>query len=384
MNKSICVLFALASMGLAVEPKFRHQEIDDKVGVGYGLQLADMNGDKKIDIILCDKDKVVWYENPTWIKHQISGKLTPRDHVCIAARDLDGDGKAEIAVGAQWNIRETTNEKTSGSIFYLNPTANREGNWKPIRLPHEPSTHRMHWIKSGKGKFDLIVKPLHGRGNAGGKGKGINVYAYRMPKNLADEWKRTLISNFMHDSHNFHPINWDRDGREEFLQAGLEGVYWFGRDRNDKWKHMRFTSNYAGEVRDGRTPTGRRFITTIEPKHGSTVVVYLSTTSLSWQRRVLDESLKDGHALATGDFLGTGGDQVVAGWRGMTTRGVPGLKLYVPQNGTYSKWKTYQLSGKETAVEDIKAGDLNGDGKPEIIVACRQTHNLRILWNESK
>ena len=384
MNKSICVLFALASMGLAVEPKFRHQEIDDKVGVGYGLQLADMNGDKKIDIILCDKDKVVWYENPTWIKHQVSGHLTQRDHVCVAARDLDGDGKAEIAVGAQWNIRETTNEKTSGSIFYLNPTANREGNWKPIRLPHEPSTHRMHWIKSGKGKFDLIVKPLHGRGNAGGKGKGINVYAYRMPKNLADEWKRTLISNFMHDSHNFHPINWDRDGREEFLQAGLEGVYWFGRDRNDKWKHMRFTSNHAGEVRDGRTPTGRRFITTIEPKHGSTVVVYLSTTSLSWQRRVLDESLKDGHALATGDFLGTGGDQVVAGWRGMTTRGVPGLKLYVPQNGTYSKWKTYQLSGKETAVEDIKAGDLNGDGKPEIIVACRQTHNLRILWNESK
>jgi len=75
---------------------------------------------------------------------------------------------------------------------------------------------------------------------------------------------------------------------------------------------------------------------------------------------------------------------VVAGWRGMTTRGVPGVRLYVPQNGTYSKWKTYQLSGKETAVEDIKAGDLNGDGKPEIIVACRQTHNLRILWNESK
>ena len=127
-----------------------------------------------------------------------------------------------------------------------------------------------------------------------------------------------------------------------------------------------------------------RFITTIEPKHGTTVALYLETASLSWQRWVLDESLKDGHALATADFLGTGGDQIVAGWRGMATRGVPGVKLYVPENIHYTKWKTYPLSGKETAVEDIKAGDLNDDGKPEIIVACRQTHNLRILWNETK
>ena len=60
MKTSICILFTLASIGLAVEPKFRTQEIDNKIGIGYGLQLADMNGDKKPDIILCDKDKVVW------------------------------------------------------------------------------------------------------------------------------------------------------------------------------------------------------------------------------------------------------------------------------------------------------------------------------------
>ena len=35
------------------------------------------------------------------------------------------------------------------------------------------------------------------------------------------------------------------------------------------------------------------------------------------------------------------------------------------------------------AVEDIKAGDLNSDGKPDIIVAGRQTHNLKIFWNET-
>ena len=147
---------------------------------------------------------------------------------------------------------------------------------------------------------------------------------------------------------------------------------------------MQFSQNYCGEVRDGTTKTGKRFFTTIEPKHGTTVAVYLQTRFQFWQRRVLDKTLKDGHALAVADFLGTGGDQIVAGWRGMTTPGVPGVRLYVPQDDLYTKWKTYQLSGKETAVEDIKAADLNGDKRPDIIVACRQTHNLRILWNESE
>ena len=83
-------------------------------------------------------------------------------------------------------------------------------------------------------------------------------------------------------------------------------------------------------------------------------------------------------------LLSTGGGQVVAGWRGMNTPGIPGVRLYVPQNELYTKWTTYQLSGKETAVEDIKSGDLNGDKRPDLVVACRQTHNLRILWIESR
>ena len=133
------------------EPKFRAEEIDAKVGVGYGLQLVDMNGDKKMDIVLCDKDKIVWYQNPDWKKHQISGRLTTRDHVCVTARDLDGDGKAEIAVGGQWNIGESNDASKSGAVFYLNPTKGRTGDWTPIKLPHEPNTHRMHWVAQGRG-----------------------------------------------------------------------------------------------------------------------------------------------------------------------------------------------------------------------------------------
>src|SRR3954464_1156996 len=144
---------------------FRAQEIDTKIEIGYGLAIADVNGDKKPDILLADKKQIVWYEAPNWTKHIIAENLTPQDNVCIAAQDIDGDGKAEVAVGAGWNPGDTVN---SGAVFYLIPPADRTQRWQPVELPHEPTVHRMRWVKNAAGKFDLIVVPLHGRGNKNG------------------------------------------------------------------------------------------------------------------------------------------------------------------------------------------------------------------------
>ena len=38
----------------------------------------------------------------------------------------------------------------------------------------------------------------------------------------------------------------------------------------------------------------------------------------------------------------------------------------------------------ERRIAALEVADLNGDRKPEIVVAGRQTHNLKIFWNESK
>ena len=78
--------------------KWRAVEID-KISIGYGVQLTDVNGDGKQDIVLEDQKTFQWYENPSWTKHIIAENLTERDNVCITARDIDGDGKCEIAVG---------------------------------------------------------------------------------------------------------------------------------------------------------------------------------------------------------------------------------------------------------------------------------------------
>ncbi len=374
-------VFAFAELP---SPSFRHQDIDTEIGIGYGTAIADVDGDGRPDILLADKTSVQWYRNPTWTKHVMVENLTPQDNVCIAAQDIDGDGKCEVAVGAGWNPGETTDASKSGAVFYLLAPEDRAQRWEAVRLHHEPTVHRMHWIKAPGGGWELIVKPLHGRGNRNNAGEGARVFAYAKPANPRDPWTLSLVSDFTHASHNFQPIIWNDDSRHALLTGAKEGVFWFGRD-NGSWQHRQLSDQWAGEVRDGRLPDGRRFFATIEPMHGGVSAVYTDPSNERdlWPRRVLDDTLKDGHAVVVADFLGTGSDQIVVGWRGMTPRGAPGVRMFTPLDPEGRQWRTTEVSGVEVAVEDMKGADLNGDGRIDLILAGRATKNLRILWNET-
>src|SRR5262249_39836503 len=93
----LAVLFALAVGPLSGHtgpanpgisfPRFRVQEIETTLKVGYAVLLADLNGDGKTDIIVVDTTRVVWYENPTWKRRPIIEGQTKPDNVCIAAHD---------------------------------------------------------------------------------------------------------------------------------------------------------------------------------------------------------------------------------------------------------------------------------------------------------
>ena len=78
-----------------------------------------------------------------------------------------------------------------------------------------------------------------------------------------------------------------------------------------------------GEVRQARAA---RFIAAIEPMHGTNVSLFTPATGNGlYARRVLDSSMVDGHALACGDLLGIGREQIVAGWRAMVWRVAPSV-----------------------------------------------------------
>src|SRR6476659_6243226 len=51
--------------------KFEVQTIDKSLKVGYAVRVANMNADKKPDIVVCDAERIIWFENPTWKLHTI-------------------------------------------------------------------------------------------------------------------------------------------------------------------------------------------------------------------------------------------------------------------------------------------------------------------------
>ncbi len=370
-----------ASTALRSAP-FKEQTIDDKIQIGYGLATADVNGDGKPDILLVDKQEVAWYENPTWAKHVIAEKLTPLDHVCIAAQDIDGDGKAEIAIGAGWNPGDTVN---SGAVFYLVPPADRTQKWKPVELHHEPTVHRMWWVADDQGKHSLVVAPLHGRGNKNGAGEGVRLLEYLVPANVESEWKTRPVNDAMHMTHNLDPVSWDQDRATELLYCGKEGVLLLDRS-GQEWHSAQIVSAElqpgfagAGEVRLGKLKDSR-FIATIEPMHGTNVVLYAE--GKPWRRHVLDSSLSDGHAVATGDLLHQGWDQIVVGWRGKNAEGKVGVKLFQAKDASGAEWSQTTVDDNTMACEDLKVVDLNGDGWLDIVAAGRATKNVKIYWNQ--
>ena len=112
------LLLLVATVAHGQDIHFKTQEIETKLGVGYAVLLVDVDGDGKPDIVVVDQKRVVWFKNPTWERKTIIEGGTAADNVCIAAADIDGDGKLDFALGADW---KPFNTKTGGTIQWLQP-----------------------------------------------------------------------------------------------------------------------------------------------------------------------------------------------------------------------------------------------------------------------
>lgn len=382
--------FASAIAVRAAGPEFEHQVVDDKVEIGYGVAVGDVDGDGKDDIVLADKSEFRWYRNPDWQAFTLANNLTLRDNVCLAVADLDRDGKAEIAVGGQWNPGETSDKEQSGSVHYLIAPEDRTRLWKPIQLNHQPTVHRMQWVGG-----QLVVLPLHGVGNSKDPQPtetGVNICLnWVAPPGKREQigmWRFDPIKTKLHKTHNFDVVN------DELVIAAAEGIYRTsigGGVATGLFIRPETTTpptRGAGEVR-----AGQGFYAAIEPLHGNDLVIYVEggdgEAAGAWRRITLTDGLGEGHALAVGRVLGKeeeDPEDIVVGWRKPDADGRVGVRIFSRPVGSESMehWQSHLIDDNGMACEDLKLADLDGDGRLDIVAAGRYSHNLKIYWNRTQ
>jgi len=375
----IMLALPFSALGEDSFPKFKAQTVDPNIGkVCYAVTLADVDGDGNQDIVAVSENRVLWYQNPTWQPRVIIEDQTPRDNVCIASLDIDRDGNVDFALGAGWT--------KIGTIHWLGRGGSLDEPWQVHSIGEERGLHRMRWADVlGKGRPQLVVSPLNAT-----IGEGVRLTAFEIPEDPStDRWFPTVLNGELNRMHNHWHVDFDGNDTMDTLTASREGVHLI-QSTGAGWSKTKLgtgatatdpNQSGAGEIKTGRLKDGARFITTVEPMHGTQLVVYTAPKKKGslWERHVVDEGFRRGHALWTADVDDDGADEIVFGHS--NTPQVPGVNVYDALDETGTKWQKHVVDAGGVATEDLVVADVTGDGRPDIVAGGRATHNVKLYVN---
>jgi hypothetical protein len=402
---------ALAVSAPAAELKFERIVIDNDFPAAYQVEVADVDGDGKPDVVAVGGATCAWYQNPTWKKRIVTGPKQTPGIISSATRDIDGDGKAEIAIGYDFEM----NEPARGKLLLARQGKTVDDPWTVELADAVPSVHRLRWatkilggrVRTDRGEIKLgpflvaapIFGPMAGPPRYDQQPARIELFSV-VALDLAA--LRSMGVTVSHTppirsplnelrpvggapvTHAIDVVDFHGDGRDEVLGAsnlgvtlysciGLQGLPAFAPRLLVPGAPGDAPKKGASEIHVGRLKDGRRFLATVEPWHGTDVAVYLAEKSNPDKfgpRTVLDTSLKDGHALWVADVDGDGDDEVFAGFRG------PGTSVLMYDfNGT--TWDRTVVDD-QIAAQDLRGGDLDGDGTPDVVAVGGSTHN--VVW----
>lgn len=372
----ISVLFCVA---LAQEqiPKFREQLVDDTLKDIWACTVAEVVRGRDIIALTWNPPSVVRYRNPgphwkdAWPKTTLI-KDEPKELVTITPLRTN-DGIGTFILGAGYH-EPPDPKKGGGEIYLLRPPSDDLAKpWTTIKLDSSPTLHRIHPIN----KRDVVCSSLHGP-----------LFILKRPADLyEDRWTRELIADDLHNVHNTWSGDFDGDGKDEVIAASAEGLTLFHRTVAGTWERRTISKGAPGssEVAVGSLPGGGRYIAAIEPHHGHEFAIYTAPDKRDdpWKRKVLKIN-KGGHTLATADLLNTGVDSLLVGFVGQYSKhpGGPIWHLYHPLDGKGENWESVVLDDSKMPGEDGLFADLDGDGRPDVVIAGG--NRVKIYWNEGR
>jgi hypothetical protein len=357
-------------------PAFDRVVVDADFPGVYQVEIAEVNGDGKPDIIALGGGTCAWYENPTWAKRVITSPDRTPGIISSAAADLDGDGRAEVAIAYEFEM----NQPTLGKLGLAVPGANPEDPWSFRFIADVPSIHRLRWLAADDG-LALVVAPIFGPSSMPPAFQEDDA-VLRLFRGLSPAVDpagnpATLVRRKVMHAVEALPAGTFPDRPAVVLTADNAGVSLVAvKGPNEALAATELVSGEPGEapksgcseIRTGKLADGRLLLATVEPWHGDKVAVYLADGEAFGPRLVIDESLSDGHALCTADVDGDGDSEIFSGHRGQGY----GVTAY---DFDGRSWVRTRLDD-DIAAQDLRAADLNGDGRPEIVGVGGKTSNV--------
>ncbi|MEX2469482.1 MAG: VCBS repeat-containing protein [Pseudohongiellaceae bacterium] len=363
---------------------FSRTTLDEEMRGGYGIEVADVDGDGLTDIIALATNpaQFVWYRNPTWQKYTLS--TVAQRNIDAAPLDIDGDGDMDVVLASEFALGESTQ---GGLVHWLenpgNPVLNQE--WEMHYIDEIPTSHRVKWGDvNGDGMPELINLPIIGVGaSAPLYDVDLQMKAYAIPPDLdVDGWPGLVLDESLQLAHGLALHDFDGNGQDDMLTASFGGVHLYRLAMQGQPVHKQQLG--AGK-QDAERPQigssevdvgsldGDRFIATVEPWHGNQVVVYTEPAGANglWNRRVIETGLANGHALLAADLNNDGLDEIIAGGRSEPYR--LAIYRYLPES---DDWRRIDLDDGNIAVSGLAIADFNGDGFLDIAGIGAGTRNV--------
>lgn len=389
----IALVFSAYCLPPTAYCQFDRIVIDDDFPGAYQVEVADVNGDKKPDIVALGGGTCAWYENPTWTKRIITGPDQTPGIITSATADLDGDGKAEVAIGYEFAM----NEPKKGRLGLAVQAGDGAWSFKPIM--DIGSIHRIRWrVFDGERNPDLVVAPIFGPLAESPRyedpARLLIVDPGKTP--LAGKWSAAEIAR----RPVIHAIDVVRmpDGPDLLLTADNGGIcammfadrpmkgglllaplqpgdFLFILEELVEGAKGEPANRGCSEVHLGQIKSRELgFVATIEPWHGNQAVVHCSgrKDKGEFRRHVIDDTLDAGHALWVADIDGDGDDEILAGHRGKDHR----VSMY-KYDRQADRWGRTVID-REIAAQDLRGGDLDGNGTPDMVAVGGSTHN--VVW----
>ncbi|HKS36078.1 MAG TPA: VCBS repeat-containing protein [Verrucomicrobiae bacterium] len=353
----------------------------------WSVEAVDANADGRLDLIAMGETKVFALVAPEWKPQVFIDTQEPKLLYCVAL-DADRDGDLDIAVGryrVPWiEYREARKagkvaDEPKGpdfSIAWIENTRRVGESWPLHILDRE--LNGIHGLWTGDinadGAKDLvadsILGPLFPKSLAW----------FQTPPRGESSFQRHVITKAGADGrpHYLDVADLDGDGRSDLLVGDSGGgtfTWWQqGANVDQPWtKHP--IAKEVGATNIKAVDVNRDGVLDVVAScgHGKGVFWFEGP---AWKKHVIDDDLRDPHALAVGDFDGDGDPDVAT-----ASFGVKVARWY--QNGGRGSFSARDIdTANRQEAYDLKAVDLDADGRLDLIMAGRETRNA--VWYRNR